>query len=101
MSTLSFSLRTFLHVDPAELTDQAIVDIQELCLLNEEIQKLNPVVQSTSMSGRLQIEFTFSAEDFADAELKASDSIAYLLEFLNSKNLHEEIREGSNRLTFA
>ena len=53
------------------------------------------------MSGRLQIEFTFSAEDFADAELKASDSIAYLLEFLNSKNLHEEIREGSNRLTFA
>lgn len=101
MSTPVFSLRVLLHVEPPESAELAVKDIRDLCLLNDEIQQLNPKVSNTNVPGQLQVEFIFAEEDPNLVESRVSESIEHLLDVVNTRFQRDEIREGSNWLTFA
>lgn len=101
MSGREFRVMTFLYVTPPTEAEKVLHDLRHLCTLNDDVKALNPSISTTSIPGRLRIEFEFSAIDLEDAERIATASVEMLIRDPGPEHTRDSLMQGSNTLSFA
>ena len=99
----NFALRASLYVNPVELVDSVLDQIKHFCHGDQSISQFD--VSSTGKNGRIILHFVFKAEGLDEAEAFAEESLHRISSKLKQGEdigmSDEQIREGSNLLTFA